>query len=48
MVSYIGSGNFALVGKDEEGKPIIIRKIPFESSENTKAMKEYIASLRTR
>ena len=47
-VSYVGAGNFALIGKNEEGKPIILRKIPFENAESTKAMKEYVASLRSR
>ena len=46
MISYIGSGNFALIGEDENGKPIILKKLPFENSENTKTMKDYIASLR--
>ena len=46
-ISYIGSGNFAVIGKDEEGKPVILRRVPFESAERVKAMKEYVASLRS-
>lgn len=46
-ISYIGSGSFAVIGKGENGKPVIIRKIPFESQEQTKAMKAYVASLRS-
>lgn len=46
-VSYVGSGSFALIGKDEEGHSVIIRKIPFESPEHTKEMKAYISSLRS-
>ena len=45
-VSYIGSGNFALIGKDEEGRYKIIKTIPFETPDKTKAMKEYIESLK--
>lgn len=47
MISYIGSGNFAVVGKDGEGKPVIIRRIQYESEERVRAMKEYVASLRS-
>ena len=45
-VSYLGSGNFGIVGKDEEGKLAIIKRIPFESADSSKAMKEYIEGLR--
>lgn len=45
-VSYIGSGNFALIGKDEEGRYKIIKTIPFETPDKTKAMKEYVESLK--
>lgn len=45
-VSYLGSGNFGIVGKDEEGKLAIIKRIPFESADSSKAMKAYIEGLR--
>lgn len=41
-VSYIGSGSFGVIGKDESGKPIILRRIAFESPERFKGMKEYV------
>lgn len=46
-VSYIGSGNFGIIGKDEDGKPVILRRIPYETGERVKAMREYVASLRS-
>ncbi len=46
-VSYIGSGNFAVIGKDEDGKPVILRRIPYETGDRLKAMKEYVSSLRS-
>ena len=46
-VSYIGSGNFGIIGRGEVRSPVILRKLPFESQEHTKAMKEYVASLRS-
>ena len=36
----------ALIGKDEEGRYKIIKTIPFETPDKTKAMKEYIESLK--
>ena len=46
-VSYLGSGTFGLIGKDDEGKPVILRKIPVETPDETKAMKTYISTLRS-
>ena len=45
-ISYLGSGTFGLIGHDEEGKVIILRKIPVETPDETKAMKAYIMTLR--
>ncbi len=41
-ISYIGSGNFAVVEKNEEGKYIIINRIPFEKSEQTNILRSFI------
>ena len=38
---------FRYIQFEKDGKPVIIRKIPFESQEQTKAMKAYVASLRS-
>lgn len=41
-VSYIGKGVFAIIETDEEGKFVIVKRIPFESSETFTAMKRYV------
>ena len=46
MISYIGAGAFGVIGKDEEGRPVIIRRIQYESSERYKGMKEYVSGLK--
>ena len=46
-ISYIGGGAFGVIGKDEEGKPYIVRRIPYETGDMLKAMKEYVSSLRS-
>ena len=45
-VSYIGGGSFGIIGRGEDGKPIIIRRIQYESPETVRSMKAYVASLR--
>ena len=45
-ISYIGAGNFAVVSKNDNGGFTIVRTIPFESQDKTKAMKEYVNSLK--
>ena len=45
-VSYIGSGRFAVVGKNEEGKLSIVKVIPVETPDALRAMKENVGSLR--
>lgn len=41
-ISYVGSGNFAVVRKDEEGKYQIVRRIPYEQKDAFDAMKKYV------
>lgn len=41
-VSYIGSGAFAVVTKDEEGKYIIKEKIQYESNDAFASMKKFV------
>ena len=41
-VSYIGSGSFGVIGRDEAGKPVILRRVAFESPERFRGMKEYV------
>lgn len=41
-VSYIGKGVFAIIETNEEGKFVIIKRIPFESSETFTAMKRFV------
>ncbi len=41
-LSYVGSGNFAVVAKNEEGKYQIVKKIPFEDKEAFDAMKKFV------
>lgn len=41
-VSYIGKGVFAIIETDEEGKFVIVKRIPFESSETFTAMKRFV------
>ncbi len=41
-ISYVGSGNFAVVRKDETGKYQIVRKIPYENKDAFDAMKKYV------
>ena len=45
-VSYIGSGNFGVCEKGEDGKYSIIKKIAFENSESNKKMKDYVEGLK--
>ena len=42
IVSYIGSGNFGIIEKTEDGKFTIARTIPFESSDRVKSMKAFV------
>lgn len=46
VVSYIGSGNFGICEKDENGQWIIVKKINYESKENYNSFKEYIEGLK--
>lgn len=46
VVSYIGSGNFGVCEKDEEGKYHIVKTINYENPEKVKAIKEYVESLK--
>ncbi len=41
-ISYVGSGSFAVVRKDETGKYQIVRKIPYENKEAFDAMKKFV------
>lgn len=41
-ISYIGSGNFAVVEKNDDGKYTIINRIPFEKSEQTNLLRSFI------
>ena len=45
-LSYIGSGSFGVIGHDEENKPIILRRIAFESPERFRGMKDYVEGLK--
>ena len=45
-LSYIGSGSFGVIGHDENGKPVIIRRIAYESQERFRGMKEYVEGLK--
>lgn len=45
-ISYIGRGNFALCEKTEDGKWMIVERIPYESSESNEKMKNYVESLK--
>ncbi len=42
IVSYIGSGNFGIVEKGEDGKFTIVKTIPFENSERVRSMKAFV------
>lgn len=46
VVSYLGSGSFGIVGKNEEGKDYIIRRIQYETPERYKSMKDYVEGLK--
>lgn len=46
VVSYIGSGNFGVCEKDENGSYHIVKTINYENAEKIKAMKEYVESLK--
>lgn len=41
-ISYVGSGNFAVVEKDENGKYKIVTLIPFEKPEQTSKLRMFI------
>lgn len=41
-VSYIGSGSFAIVEKDESGKFSVVKQIQVESPEKFQAMKQFV------
>lgn len=45
-ISYVGSGNFAVVHKDAEGKYQIVRRIPYENKDAFDAMKKYVEELK--
>ena len=47
VVSYIGSGNFGLCEKNQDGKWVILKTINYESSEKNKEMKAYIEGLKS-
>ena len=42
IVSYIGSGNFGIIEKGEDGSLSIIKTIPFENSDRVKSMKAFV------
>lgn len=41
-ISYIGTGNFAVVEKDEEGKYTIVNRISYEKYEQLNKLRDYI------
>jgi hypothetical protein len=41
-ISYIGTGNFAICEKGEDGKYTIVERIPYESSEQTNRLRSFI------
>jgi len=45
-VSYIGSGNFGIFDKNEEGSFVLVKKIPVESPESYMGMKQYVEGLK--
>lgn len=45
-LSYIGSGNFGVIAKDQDGKLHIRKTIQWESPERLSSMKAYIAELK--
>lgn len=45
-LSYIGSGAFGVIARDDEGKPSIVRRIQYESPERYKGMKDYVEGLK--
>lgn len=45
-VSYIGSGNFGICEKGEDGRYTIIKKIEVEDSDNNHKIKDYIEGLK--
>ena len=42
IVSYVGSGNFAIIEKTEDGKFTILKTIPVENSDRVKSMKAFV------
>jgi hypothetical protein len=42
MISYVGSGNFAVVEKGTDGKFTIVKKFEYEKREAFDAMKKYV------
>lgn len=42
ILSYVGSGNFAIFEKREDGSQTIVKTIPYESRESFDAMKKYV------
>jgi hypothetical protein len=47
MISYIGSGSFALVEKGSDGKYTIVKRIEYEKREAFDAMKKYVEATKT-
>lgn len=47
VLSYIGSGNFGICQKDENGKWMILKTINYESPEKNKEMKAYVEGLKS-
>lgn len=45
-ISYIGSGRFAVVAKNEQGSYTIVKEIPYESREQFDAMKKYVEGIK--
>lgn len=42
IVSYIGSGNFGIIEKGDDGKFTILKTIPFENSDRVRSMKAFV------
>ncbi len=45
-ISYIGSGNFAVCEKGEDGKFTIIKRIPYESAEQHQKLVDFVEGLK--
>lgn len=46
IVSYVGSGNFGIYRKDDNGNITLSRKVLYESKEENESYKEYLESLK--